>query len=254
MKIVVLASGSKGNATYINSNGTNILIDAGTNVTYLKETLNNISVSLSDINYILVTHTHIDHINALKDIIKKYQPFICISEKMYHEISYFHSYSNIIIYNNEIIIDNIQINVFNTSHDTSDSYGFIIDDNITSLVYITDTGYLNSKIFPQISNKNYYIFESNHDVEMLINGKYPKWLQQRILSDKGHLSNDRAGFYLSKVIGDQTKKIVLAHLSEENNCAEIALRTVSEKLIENEAPFTNICCAQQFEMVEVVND
>ena len=96
------------------------------------------------------------------------------------------------------------------------------------MVYVTDTGYLNQKNLQKLINKNLYILESNHDVEMLMNGPYPYILKQRVLSDKGHLSNELAGSYLRDIIGINTKKIVLAHLSETNNDAQIAINTNKE--------------------------
>ena len=122
-------------------------------------------------------------------------------------------------------IKNINIKVFRTSHDV-ESYGYIVQD---SLVYITDTGYINNKYFDMLSNKKIYIMESNHDIEMLETGPYPYHLKQRIWSDKGHLSNEMSSEYLSKFIGDNTKVVVLAHLSEVNNTEEKAIEEFRNK-------------------------
>ena len=102
-------------------------------------------------------------------------------------------------------------------------------------------------------NKTYYIIESNHDTEMLINGPYPEYLQRRILSDKGHLSNELCAGYLSRLIGEKTKKIILAHLSESNNTPSQALETVNSILLENQKEFSNIICASQHEITEVLS-
>ena len=107
-----------------------------------------------------------------------------------------------------------------TSHDAPDSRGYIIISGDDSIVYITDTGYINKKYFDILSNRNVYVMESNHDIEMLNNGSYPFNLRQRILSDKGHLSNYDSAKYLSSFIGNNTKCIILAHLSEDNNTEE----------------------------------
>ena len=98
---------------------------------------------------------------------------------------------------------------------------------------MTDTGYINNKILTQIENKDAYIIESNHDIEMLRNSKYPFYLQQRILGDRGHLSNEDAAKYLEKIIGKNTKSIVLAHLSQENNTPSLALSTTKNKINNN---------------------
>ena len=149
------------------------------------------------------------------------------------------------------IDEDINIETFNTSHDAKGSRGYIINYKDKSLVYVTDTGYINQRIIPKITNKSAYIFESNHDVEMLMHGRYPSWLKQRVSSDVGHLSNGQAGTYLSKVIGDNTKKVILAHLSEENNTPEIALDTVKQYLKDNDVKFKNIECAKQFDRLEI---
>ena len=245
MKCCVLASGSKGNCTYIEYNNTKILIDLGTTSLYAEKKLKDIDVDPTDIKAILITHTHVDHINGLKVFIKKYNPKIYLSEIMHKELK-----NDIILNNYEYIdgdftIDDLKINVIKTSHDTEDSNGYIVESSDSSIVYITDTGYINQKNFKKLINKNVYIFESNHDVEMLMNGRYPYNIKQRILGDKGHLSNKDAGYYLSKLIGDNTKQVILAHLSHDNNTDEIALKTVKEELKTNEIEFDNIIIAHQ---------
>ena len=113
-----------------------------------------------------------------------------------------------------------KIKLFPLSHDVPCS-GILIKENDKELIYITDTGYINRNIIKNIKNKDMYIMESNHDVEMLRNGRYPEFLQARVWSDKGHLSNEQARNYLNQVVGENTKYIVLAHLSEENNTEEL---------------------------------
>jgi len=229
MKIVVLASGSKGNSTYIEHKNTKILIDLGVSSTYVESKLRNINVDPKDINLILITHTHSDHILGLKNFVKKYDTTVLISPNMEEQLKDNIKKTNIIHFKKEMDLGDISIKILKNSHDF-ESYGFVINDR---LVYITDTGYINTKHFKLIENKEVYIMESNHDVEMLMNGKYPHYLKQRILSDKGHLSNEACSYYLSKVIGNNTKYIILAHLSEENNAEEKALEELNNKVINN---------------------
>ena len=106
--------------------------------------------------------------------------------------------------------------------------------------------------FKDIVNKNLYLLESNHDIEMLSHGPYPEWLKSRVISDEGHLSNQSAGFYLSKLIGNNTKEVVLMHLSEVNNTESIALATINDVLREYNIDFKNITCAKQNENGEVI--
>ena len=250
MLVSVLASGSKGNATLIKTEKLNILIDAGMNLKYIREKLEDIGIGLSDINYIFLTHTHKDHIGALWAFVKKYKPIVCMGSKMFEDLEYLEDYDNIIILLDSLDLEDVHVDIINTSHDTSESKGFVFTSNDASLVYITDTGYINNKYFKKIYNKDMYIIESNHDVEMLMHGRYPKWLKQRVLSDKGHLSNQACSFYLSKLIGNNTKKVILAHLSQENNSEEIALATLKSTLKEYNIEFEDIDVAKQNEKTE----
>ena len=129
----------------------------------------------------------------------------------------------------------------------------IITNDNKSVVYITDTGYINEKYYEILKNRNVYIMESNHDVELLMNNEhYPHNIKIRILGDEGHLSNVDSSMYLSKLIGDNTKKVFLHHLSEENNTPDIALKTLKETLIKKNIEFDNISVASQNEISEVV--
>ena len=147
--------------------------------------------------------------------------------------------------------DELKVEMVHTSHDAPASRGYIIREDDKSFVYITDTGYINQRLFKKLYNHTAYVFESNHNVELLMHGRYPQWLKTRILSDKGHLSNAQSGFYLSKLIGPDTKKIALAHLSKENNDPDVALREVKEVLKENEVDFKNFVIAKQRERVDI---
>ena len=187
MQVKVLASGSKGNVTYVCENDTRILI----------------------------THIHNDHIMGLHTFARKYKTKVYISESMKSHISC----NNYGYLSSSFDIKNINVKAFRTSH-VVESLGYLINDE---LVYITDTGYLNERYFDLLSNKKMYIMESNHDVEMLMEGPYPYHLKQRILKDTGHLSNEESSKYLSHFIGNNTSCVVLAHLSETNNNEEIAL-------------------------------
>lgn len=252
MKVSVLASGSEGNCTYVETIKHKVLIDIGMNVKYITEKLAELDVNPQEIDLVLISHVHNDHVSALNNFIKKYKPTICLSQSMFLELESIKDYENIIIYDDQMVFDNLTIQVFKTSHDTNDSRGFVLTSDNSSLVYVTDTGYINYKHFDLLKNKNMYIFESNHDAEMLLNSKYPAWLKKRVVGDKGHLSNKDSSIYLSKLIGDNTKKIILAHLSKDNNTEEIALKTIEEVFLEYQIPFKNIECARQREKTEVV--
>ncbi len=253
MLVSTLASSSEGNSTYVETNDCKILIDIGTNLKYINSKLGELGISIEEIDFLFLTHTHKDHSSALESFIKKANPRVLLSKNMYNELEYLSNYDNVDTNEELLSIGTTTIDFFRTSHDAVDARGCIIEDATSSLVYMTDTGYLNQRYFKKLYNKGIYIIEANHDVEMLINGKYPKWLKSRILSDKGHLSNNACGFYLSKLIGPDTKEVILAHLSKENNTEEAAIKTVEKTLKEYDIEFKNIKVAPKKErMKEIV--
>lgn len=252
MKICNLASGSEGNVTYVETKEHKILLDVGTTVKYIKEKLSELLVNIEDIDYIFITHVHDDHIKALKNFIKKYHPVVCVSPKMFSEIEVLKYYDRIVLYDEIVNLTDVTIEILKTSHDTSDSRSFILKSEGKSMVYMTDTGFINTKYFNKLSNLNVYLFESNHDVEMLLNGPYPQWLKDRVMGPYGHLSNKDSAIYLAKIIGPNTKKILLTHLSHKNNTEEKALNTIKEIFEEYEVDFNNIECARQKEKSELI--
>ena len=232
MRAIILGSGSKGNSTLLIGKNKKILIDVGFSYPKMLKDLNSFGVKPSDIDAILITHTHTDHIGGLNTFIKKNNTVVYTNEKMLPELLKIVPEELLKIGEDEYNIDEFNIEVIHTSHDAVGSVGFVINNDNSSLVYVTDTGYINKTNLKKLINKNVYIFESNHDIKMLMTGPYPYILKQRVLSDKGHLSNELSGNYLNEIIGKNTKRIILAHLSEINNTPEIALDTV-KKIIKN---------------------
>lgn len=253
MKICVLASGSKGNSTYIECGNIKLLIDVGMNCKYINEKLNELDVSVKQINYILISHLHADHISALQTVLNKSKATLLLTQTMFNELENIHEYENIIIYDENIDIDNLKIMAIKSSHDSPDSRNFIIESGESSMVYITDTGYVKAKYFNLLKNKNVYLMESNHDIEMLNHGPYPKWLKQRVLSDYGHLSNNASSFYLTKLIGENTKKVVLMHLSEVNNTKEKSLETLRNTFDDYNILFDSIEVSDQNNKSELIH-
>ena len=250
MRVKVLSSGSKGNTTYIECGNTKILIDLGNSCKYVRNKLKDIGIDGNDIDAILMTHTHSDHIKGLKVFLNKFNPLIYVTREMLEDLDYLSHYY--IITNKNFSIGDIDVQVIKTSHDAPGSVGYIISGNDKSIVYITDTGYINNKYFDVLKNKEVYIMESNHDIEMLNNGPYPFRLRQRILGDKGHLSNYDSSKYISSFIGNKTKCIILAHLSEENNTNELAYNTLVDRLNNNNQEIDKILIAEQDKETEFV--
>lgn len=213
MKITNLASGSKGNSTLIELDNKNILIDIGLPISNLEKRLEK---SFPKIDILIITHTHVDHIKGIKSIIRAQNPIIYTLENDLEE----KIVSNKINYQKIIEEDDLTIELFEVSHDVPCA-GVYLKYKDKELVYVTDTGYIKDKLLKKYKNKDVYILESNYEEEMLRNGKYPYHLKQRIRSDRGHISNEDSCKYLKKLIGDKTKYVMLAHLSEENNTPDI---------------------------------
>lgn len=253
MKVCVLSSGSKGNSTLVITDKVKILIDLGTTTSYVEAALNNLNVDVKEISHILITHSHVDHIKGLKVFIKRYNPVILVTEDMKNVLekelgNFRYEYYE----DKKAIIGDLTVNVIKTSHDAEESIGFVLINNNSSMVYITDTGYINQKYFKILSNNNLYVLESNHDIKMLMDGPYPYYLKQRVQGDKGHLSNKQASDYLCKFIGDNTRKIVFAHISEHNNSYEKVIETFNEELSKNDMKFDDVLIAKQNEVTEVI--
>lgn len=216
IKFINIASGSKGNATLIYNEDTLIQVDMGVSLKRVKEALSLLEKDVSDIQGILITHDHSDHIGT---------------------ISYLKGVSTYTAEGNLNHIDfpiepfkGLQIGSFDifplrTSHDASNPIGFLIADKDETLVYMTDTGVIPEESLPYMKNHDYYIIESNHDLMLLEKSKRPRRLKDRIRGDHGHLSNADSAVYMSELLGPKTKAIYLAHLSEECNTEEKAVQT-----------------------------
>lgn len=251
MKIQILASGSKGNCTLIESKNTKILIDVGINYSRIKKTLDELNIDINTINGIIISHTHSDHIGGLSSLIKKIDIPVFIREELFDEIKKIIPREKIILIDEQsVTINDLDIELINASHDVP-AFGFIINDGEKKIVYLTDTGYINRKYYEKLENLDAYVIESNHDEKMLMEGPYPYILKQRVISDKGHLSNRYTGRFLNKTIGNKTKCIILAHLSENNNTESLALEQIQDELKDNHNK-VKIVIAKQHEETEMV--
>ncbi len=215
MRFYILASGSKGNATLISDGKTNILIDMGLTKKWLLEMMAETPIGFDDIHYALFTHDHGDHAGGHKFIPleKRYATKGTIELLEDHELHHYEP----------ITLGTIEVLPLPTSHDALDGVGFVFKSGNETLVYMTDTGYISEVNMQYMCNADYYIIESNHNVRMLLQTDRTFTLIQRILGDTGHLSNEDAAMYLTQLVGEKTKEIILAHLSEEANTPEVAL-------------------------------
>ena len=216
----IVGSGSKGNATLVFSKSATILIDIGLPLERVNEELTRFNKTIKDVDAILITHNHADHYRSLKSFSPK---------KMYAlEGTIPGSLSNVIKVYEPFKIKDVEIYAFPTSHDAINPCGYVIKGDNQKLVYMTDTGVYLSKNTEKLYNPDFLIIESNHDIQMLLHTNRPMELIQRIMSPFGHLCNEDSAFAALEIIGDKTKEIVLAHISEEANTPELALATYTK--------------------------
>ncbi len=234
MKIAVLGSSSSGNATFVEINNIKFLIDCGLGFNDMKDKLFHLGLTADEIDFIIITHAHIDHVKSLHSFSRIYNTKIYISKDTFEEYM-----KKDYIKNFEFIddIDNIMgINIYKLpiSHDKK-GYGYVFEYDNKSLCYITDTGMIHSRYHDLLKNRTVYLMESNHDVEMEMNGKKDEMTKIRNIGDMGHLSNEQCAMYLNHFIGDNTKYIMLMHVSEHDNTYELAY-SVNRESINREIP------------------
>ena len=238
-KISVLASASSGNCLYVETGKKKLLVDAGLSGKKITSLLAEIDRKPEDLDAILVTHEHRDHIHGVGVLARKYKLDIYANEKTWQamdpligNVSF--EQKNIFNMGQVMTLGDLDIESFGVSHDAADPQFYQFHKDNKSFVVLTDTGYCSDRVRGIIKNANGYLMESNHDPGMLRMGNYPWSTKQRILSDKGHLSNEDGALVATDVIGDKTKRIYLGHLSRENNLKEIASMTMTDALIKHD--------------------
>ncbi|GEL66504.1 MBL fold metallo-hydrolase [Marinilactibacillus psychrotolerans] len=235
LKISILASGSTGNITYIESDQIKILVDCGFSGKKAIELLKQIDRRPEDLNAILVTHEHSDHIKGVGILARKYNLDIYANQNTWKAMEPKLGKLNLeqkhhFDMNKTMTIGDIDVSSFGVSHDAVDPQFYTFQKNNKRFVMLTDTGYVSDNMRDYVKNADAYLFESNHDLSMLRMGRYPWSLKQRIIGDKGHLSNEDGALALAEIVGDRTKRVYLGHLSKENNLKEIAHSTVEDIL------------------------
>ena len=230
MRFSTLYSGSGGNAAYIESDCAAIIIDAGKSAKRLCMALREIGSSIEKVDAIFITHDHADHTSALESLTKKHKIPIHMTEKS-AEIFDGERFSmvreNIVAHPPlfEVKVGDMTVRSFVTSHDSKMSVGYRIDneDSSISLGLATDLGYVSENVKEALLGCRGVILESNHDIDMLKSGPYPRFLKERILSKRGHLSNEDSSLFAAYLAANGTTEFLLAHLSAENNTPSHAL-------------------------------
>jgi len=218
MKFTIIGSGSNGNCNIIETKNTTIVIDCGCSVTYTKKCFEEIGVDIEKVDAVLITHEHTDHIKSIRMFSNTlvYSPILIAYMKNQVQVNPYQI----------IQIKDLTILPIILSHDSNICVGYIVSDGSETLVQVTDTGYLSETNQKLIKGANYYIFESNHDPEMLMNAHRPDYVKKRILSDNGHMSNEYSSEMLATVVNEKTSDIVLAHISEEANSYDLSYNTL----------------------------
>lgn len=245
LKFCSLYSGSSGNCLYVSSNNTKILIDCGTSCKKICEGLASINSSIEDIDAILVTHEHSDHIQGLGLVSSKFNIPIYANQETWDAMGkqkekIDERNVNIFINDSDFLLNELTIHPFSTPHDAANPCGFNIHNGKKKLSIATDLGHMDDNIFNQLKNSSFILLESNYEPEMLNASRYPFHLKQRIKGPYGHLSNETAGKTIAALMKKDLKQVMLGHLSKENNVPELAYQTVVEELLKNNSDINTI--------------
>lgn len=244
LELCAIASGSSGNCICVGSDNTHLLIDAGVSGKKIENGLNEIDLKTSEMQGILVTHEHSDHIAGLGVLARRYGIPIFATEKTIQEIKNTKSVGKIeedlfqvIQPGKRFSIGELMINPISISHDAADPVAYKVTNGDKNVAVITDLGNYNQAIVDELQGLDALLLEANHDIKMLQTGMYPYPLKQRILGDRGHLSNERSGQLLSELLHDNFGTVVLGHLSKENNYEELAYEAVRLEVTMGDTPY-----------------
>ncbi|MCR5626942.1 MAG: MBL fold metallo-hydrolase [Lachnospiraceae bacterium] len=233
MRLCSIASGSSGNCIYVGNDNAHFIVDCGISGKKIEEGLNLLDLTLSDLDGIFVTHEHEDHIHSLGVLHRKYPVPIYATKGTMDYIKGKKGMNNIpdemfrvVKADESLNVSGIKVLPVKISHDAAEPVAYRFDDGKKSAAVLTDLGKYDDYIINSMKGVNSIVLEANHDIHMLEVGPYRYPLKMRILSDKGHLSNDSAGQLLTCLLHDNINHILLGHLSKENNMAELAYETV----------------------------
>lgn len=233
MNVSVIGSGSKGNAVFVESNSSSLLIDCGFSGKELRRRMELIGRSPENLSGLCVTHEHNDHIHGVGVLSRRYNipvygnPDTLLAGgkkmgKLYKSMEFETG--------ERFEINGLEVQSFRVSHDTVDPVGFVVSDGTVRIGYCTDTGKISHLIANRLQDCNALVIEFNHDLEMLKNGPYPLPLQQRVRSSQGHLSNNDAAAFLKTLETDNLHLVIQAHLSETNNSALLASEALQSEV------------------------
>ncbi len=244
MRLCSIASGSSGNCIYVGSDCAHVLVDIGISGKKMEAGLNSLELTGRDMDAVLITHEHSDHIKGLGVIARKYGIPIYATGGTVDAILRSGSLGKVpegifreIREDEPFRIKDMTVNPFTIPHDAAHPVGYRLECGNQSVGIATDLGKYNEYIIENLQNLDALLLEANHDIRMLQVGKYPYYLKQRILGDRGHLSNENAGRLLCRLLHDNLKAVFLGHLSKENNYEELAYETVCSEVTLGDNPY-----------------
>lgn len=244
MRLLSIASGSSGNCIYVGDDNTHILVDAGISKKRIEEGLNGIGLTVRDLSAIFVTHEHIDHIGGLGVLTRKCDAPVYATKGTLNGIFNTASLGRIdeerfieIEEEQCVCLGDIQVDSMKISHDAAQPVAYRFFGHGRKIAVATDLGMITEENEEKLKGMDALLLEANHDVNMLQVGPYPYYLKQRILGNRGHLSNENAGKLLSRIVHDDLKHIFLGHLSKENNMPALAYEAVRLEITMGENPY-----------------
>jgi phosphoribosyl 1,2-cyclic phosphodiesterase len=234
LKFISFGSGSSGNCYLLYTENDGLLIDVGVGIRTLKKHFKDYGLKLPQIRHILITHDHADHIKSVGSISYELQLPVYATDKVHKGIDRNYCVQrkvsserrHILVPGERMQLGDFEVTPFQVPHDSSDNVGYFIAAEDVRFCLITDAGCVTDEMKSFISRANYLVIEANHDKEMLMQGPYPPYLKERIMSQTGHLSNDACGEAIAQNATEELRQVWLCHLSEENNHPELARKTI----------------------------
>ena len=240
MKIFTLASSSSGNCAVVSYGNTRVLIDAGISLRRIRDGLRRADLTPGDIDAILVTHAHTDHISGLRMIIKYHKtPVYSTIGAGYGICQTFpeaEPFLNCFEAGVEFDLGDFAVRSFKTPHDAPGSVGYTLSAGGRKIAYATDLGHVSNEVMEAALGADAAVIEANHDRDMLNSGPHPYFVKERILSERGHLANCDSGSFAARLADSGSRCILLAHLSRDNNTPNLALSAVGHALQGNGLP------------------
>jgi len=255
IKLSVLASGSRGNSLFVATDRVRLLVDAGLSARETERRLLSIGASPKELDGIVVTHEHIDHVRGAGTLSRRYKLPVYLNKNTHQHLP--DSVGRLgekeeFVTGRSFRIEDVTIHPFAISHDGVDPVGFTLANGSVKIGVCTDLGAATRLVHRHLEHCSVLILEANHDMEMLKNGPYPWPVKQRIKSRVGHLSNEQSVEVISRVFSENLQAVILAHMSETNNSSEMVLKAVGSKLSKHIQESVKITVASQHQPIDLI--